>query len=113
MVLRGIRFDMKIKHLIAAFLALEVADAALSSYGIYIGGAYFEKNLFLRAILENYGLGFVVFSKLLSSIVIAASLFWLSEKYKRRRILTAVSYLLVLIALYGVFTVVYALFLYP
>lgn len=101
---------MKTKNILVGFVLLEALDAVLTGFGIYSRGLSFEKNLFIRSLIESYGFLLVSFLKVALSLAIAYSIFTLNEKFKKqKKFLFYFSILLCLIAGYGVFSSIYAL----
>jgi len=104
----------KIKIVLAAFVLLEVLDAALTFIGISQRGLFFEKNLFARNLIASFGFLPVAAIKIFASAAFALTINYLCGRFEKyRKMLFYLSALLALIAFYGAGSSAYVLLFYP
>ncbi len=100
----------KIKFVLAAFVLLEILDAALTFIGISHSGLTFEKNVFIRNLIAGFGFLPVAAIKVFASAAFALLINYFYGKFERyRKYLFYLSVLLMLVAFYGVGSGVYVL----
>lgn len=104
----------KIKIILAGFVFLEMLDAALTFSGISQRGLIFEKNLFIRSLIEGFDFLPVAAAKVIISGIFALLINYLYSKFENyRKLLFYLSILLLLVAFYGAGSSIYILFFYP
>jgi|GEM_PF-5422169 len=104
----------KIKIVLAAFVLLEVLDAALTFIGISQRGLFFEKNLFARNFIASFGFLPIAAIKIVVSTAFALLInYFYGRLEKYGKMLFYLSVLLALIAFYGAGSSVYVLLFYP
>lgn len=100
----------KIKIILAAFVLLEVLDAALTFIGISQRGLFFEKNIFARNFIADFGFLPIAAIKVFTSAAFALLInYFYSRLEKYGKMLFYLSVLLMLIAFYGTGSSVYVL----
>ncbi|MFZ3076879.1 MAG: DUF5658 family protein [Candidatus Aenigmatarchaeota archaeon] len=100
----------KIKIILAAFVLLEILDAALTFFGISQRGLLFEKNIFVRSFIANFGFLPIAAIKIGVSAVFAILINYLYGRFEKyRKMLLYLSVLLMLIAFYGAGSSAYVL----
>lgn len=110
-VLAGV---LKIKAVLVAFVLLEVLDAALTFFGISQRGLMFEKNLFVRNFIANFGFLPIAVIKIALSAAFAFLINYFYVRFEEyRKMLFYLSVLLMLVAFYGTGSSVYVLLSYP
>jgi hypothetical protein len=101
---------MKFKYMLILFVILEMFDFLLSFYGTSITGLGFEKNLFMRSMIETYGIITVLIIKISVAAFIPLCLNYLYNRFSSyRKHLLYLSVALCIIAAYGFLSSVYAL----
>lgn len=106
-----ISVNTKIRIILAAFILLEILDAALTFFGISQRGLFFEKNLFARNFIASFGFLPVAAIKVFASAAFAFMINYLYGRFEKcKKYLFYLSILLSLIAFYGAGSSVYVLF---
>jgi uncharacterized membrane protein len=113
MVFQNDGFNMKKIHFIlSTFLIMQFVDILLTNFGLSVYGLSYEKNLFMRDFISNYGFLSTSILKLASSFLIVLGILYLFDKSKNnRKYLIYFSVFLSLIPLYGIFSSLYILIL--
>lgn len=102
----------KIKIILAAFVLLEILDAALTFFGISQRGLFFEKNLFARDFIASFGFLPVAAVKVFASAAFALIINYFYCRFEKYgKMFLYLSVLLMLIAFYGAGSNAYVLLL--
>jgi len=103
---------MKIFHgLIITFLILEAADIVLTEIGISLYGLSYEKNAIMQSLMKECGRAFVYLLKLSGAVFIVWGVAAIHGKQRYEKLARYLLLILCLIALYGVLSSIYVLFL--